>query len=369
LRAPAIIIRMGFSKRKLEQILCFILLVWMSCACSNLGATQTAVPTEIETAETGWYDIYFTKPDDKQAASYRGGPDEPLAKAIEEAHLSVDVAAHQLNLWSLRDALLAAARRGVTVRMVVESDFMDEPEIGQLKEAGILVLGDRRESTMHNKFVIIDRVEVWTGSLNFTVSDVYRNNNNLIRIRSAPIAANYTAEFNEMFEQDLFGDKTLPQTPYPSVTINNTQIEVYFSPDDGTAAEIIRHIQSARESINFLAFSFTSDDIASAMLAKAAEGVSVAGVFESSQVSSNIGGEFELMREAGLDVRLDGNPRNMHHKVIIIDEGTVITGSYNFSANAEKRNDENTLVIHDPAIAAQFMAEFARIFQEAQGNQ
>jgi phosphatidylserine/phosphatidylglycerophosphate/cardiolipin synthase-like enzyme len=360
---------MGLSGSKKEFIGLLALLVWMSSACTSMGWAKTAVPLATETTAPGWYTVYFTKPDDPQAGAYRGGPDEALARAIEQAHLSVDIAAHQLNLWSLRDALLSAARQGVTVRMVVESDFMDEPEIRQLKDAGIPVLGDRRESTMHNKFVIIDRAEVWTGSLNFTVSDVYRNNNNLIRIRSSQLAENFTTEFDEMFEQDLFGDKTLAQTPYPSLTINGTQIETYFSPDDGTAAEIIRHLQGARESIHFMAFSFTSDDIASAMLAKAAGGLSVSGVFEASQVLSNIGSEFELLREAGLDVRLDGNPRNMHHKVMIIDGATVITGSYNFSANAEKRNDENTLVIHNPAIAGQFMVEFERVFGETQVNQ
>jgi phosphatidylserine/phosphatidylglycerophosphate/cardiolipin synthase-like enzyme len=360
---------MGLSGSKKEFIGLLALLVWMSSACTSMGWAKTAIPLATETAAPGWYTVYFTKPDDPQAGAYRGGPDEALARAIEQAHLSVDIAAHQLNLWSLRDALLSAARQGVTVRMVVESDFMDEPEIRQLKEAGIPVLGDRRESTMHNKFVIIDRAEVWTGSLNFTVSDVYRNNNNLIRIRSSQLAENFTTEFDEMFEQDQFGDKTLAQTPYPSLTINGTQIETYFSPDDGTAAEIIRHLQGARESIHFMAFSFTSDDIASAMLAKAAGGLSVSGVFEASQVVSNIGSEFELLREAGLDVRLDGNPRNMHHKVMIIDGATVITGSYNFSANAEKRNDENTLVIHNPDIAGQFMVEFERVFGETQVNQ
>jgi phosphatidylserine/phosphatidylglycerophosphate/cardiolipin synthase-like enzyme len=360
---------MGLSKIIREQVIICVLLVWMSSACSDKEGAQTAIPSETLVAETGWYSIYFTKPDDPRAASYRGGPDEALAQAIEQAHLSVDIAAHQLNLWSIRDALLTASRRGVAVRMVVESDFMDEPEIQQLKEAGVPILGDRRESIMHNKFVVLDRVEVWTGSLNFTVSDVYRNNNNLIRIRSSRLAENYTAEFNEMFEQDLFGDKTLPQTPYPSLTIDGTPLEVYFSPDDGTAAEVIRQIQNARESIYFMAFSFTSNDIASAILARAAEGLIVAGVLESSQVQSNIGGDFDLFREAGLDVRLDGNPSNMHHKVIIIDAKTTITGSYNFSTNAEMRNDENTLVIHDPSIANLFMAEFERVYNEARIKQ
>ena len=65
-------------------------------------------------------------------------------------------------------------------------------------------------------------------------------------------------------------------------------------------------------------------------------------------------------------MRLDGNPLNMHHKVIIIDESVVIFGSYNFSRSAEERNDENTLIIHNPELAAQFLAEFERVQAKAQ---
>jgi phosphatidylserine/phosphatidylglycerophosphate/cardiolipin synthase-like enzyme len=56
----------------------------------------------------------------------------------------------------------------------------------------------------------------------------------------------------------------------------------------------------------------------------------------------------------------------MHHKVLIIDERIVVTGSYNFSASAEKRNDENTLVIHNPEVAALFLAEYERVYATAQ---
>jgi phosphatidylserine/phosphatidylglycerophosphate/cardiolipin synthase-like enzyme len=354
---------------KIQRLAFYLILAWMSSACLSLEWPGAAPSIETQQPTREHYSIYFTNPEDPRAGSYRGGPDEALAQAINKARLSVDVAAHQLNLWSIRDALLSAARRGVTVRMVVESDYLDEPEIQRLKEAGIPVLGDRRESLMHNKFVVLDRAEVWTGSMNFTTSDAYRNDNNLIRIRSARLAENYSAEFKEMFELDLFGNNILAETPHPSLSLDGIRMEVYFSPDDGTAGEITRLIQAAQESIYFLAFSFTSDDIAQAITVKAKEGVRVAGVLEESQVLSNIGSEYELFRESGMDVRLDGNPRNMHHKVILIDERTVITGSYNFSANAEKRNDENSLVIHDPDIARIFMTEFERVYRDAQSNE
>ncbi len=118
--------------------------------------------------------------------------------------------------------------------------------------------------------------------------------------------------------------------------------------------------------ISFLAFSFTSDDLANAILERAAAGVDVAGVMDEGQVQSNIGTQYDAFRRAGLDVRLDANPDKMHHKVFVIDGKIVVTGSYNFSNNAETRNDENTLILYNQEIAVQYLAEFQRIFQAAE---
>lgn len=329
---------------------------------SPAGGLQPTLPT----GAAAWYQIYFTDPASPGAASYRGGPDAALAEAINQARLSVDVAIYDLNLWSIRDALLAAQDRGVPVRVVTESDNLDEPELNELKEAGMPVLGDRREGLMHNKFVIIDQADVWTGSMNFTTTDGYRNNNNLVFIRSSRLAEDYEAEFEEMFTQDVFGASG-SDTPYPNLNLDGTRLEVYFSPDDGTARHILDWINSAQESIDFMAYSFTSDEIAAAMLERAQAGVAVRGIFETAQYRTNIGTQFDRLRQAGLDVRLDGNPNNMHHKVIIIDQRVVIMGSYNFSNSAENRNDENTLIVSNADWAAQFMQEFDRLFVQA-GN-
>jgi len=137
---------------------------------------------------------------------------------------------------------------------------------------------------------------------------------------------------------------------------------VYFSPDDGVLHHILELVNGAQQSVYFMAYSFTSDELAQALLERAAAGIEVKGVFEADQYLSNIGTEFDPLSAAGLDIRLDGNPDHMHHKVIIIDEQIVITGSYNFSANAEDRNDENLLVIHDPALAHLYLVEFQRVF-------
>ena len=345
----------------------FLVLILITCACTPGASLQdTITPSTPTAAVSDWYTVYFTDPTNPTASSYRGGIDENLATAIDQARISVDVAIYDLNLWSIRDALINAHRRGAAVRMVTESDNMDEQEIQDLKDAGIEVLGDRRESLMHDKFVIIDRSEVWTGSMNFTTGGGYLDNNNLIRLRSSKLAEDYRLEFEQMFLDDHFGSHKTSNTPDPAVTMNDSLIEVYYSPQDGTLEHILEVVNAAQESIYFLAYSFTSDELAAALIEQAKSGVTVRGVFDKDQYHSNQGTEFDNLLNAGMDVSLDGNPRLMHHKVIIIDEQIVITGSYNFSNNAEENNDENTLIIHNPEIAAAFMREFQQIYDLSQ---
>lgn len=338
-------------------------------ACSGLINLETDhLPPSSEAANADLSDnltAYFSDPENPVSSSYRGGPDEALADAIRDARVSVDMAIHFLDLWSIRDALIDAHRRGVTVRLVTESDYMDVPEIQEVREAGIPVLGDRREGRMHNKFVVIDRQEVWTGSLNLSVNGAYRYDNNLVRVRSSSLAEDFTTEFEEMFVDDRFGPGSPANTPYPSLSVEDTRVEVYFSPDDGVANHLLALVRAARESIYFMAFAFTADDLSEAMIQRSHTGVNVSGVFDKGQSRSNVGTEYDKMRAAGLDVRLDGNSGKMHHKVIIIDESILITGSYNFSRNAETQNDENVLVIHNPEIAARFLKEFERVYSKA----
>jgi len=314
----------------------------------------------------GWFELYFTDPTSPLATQETGGLDGPLAAAIDSARLTVDVAIYSLSLNSVRDALIRAHKRGVQVRMVMESDNLDRTDPQILMDAGIPILGDRREGLMHDKFMVIDNSEVWLGSMNFTDSGAYTDNNNLMRIRSVKMAENYTKEFEEMFVDDMFGPDVVAETPHPRVIVNDTPIDVYFSPDDHVQDSFVELIENAQGSINFMAFSFTSDPIGDAVLARAEQGVTVSGVMEAEQVKSNIGTEFDPFSQAGLDVLLDGNDGQMHHKVMIIDESIVIFGSYNFTASAETKNDETLIVVYNKDIAAQFMEEFHRVYAQAE---
>lgn len=295
-----------------------------------------------ETTDEGWYDVYFSQPDAPGSSRLHGGPDSALAQAIGEARYSIDVAVMRLDLWSLRDALLDADRRGVNIRVVVDSDYILVNEIQDLIGAGIPVVADRRESLMHHKFTVIDQLDVWSGSMNYTINGAYRNDNNLIHIRSSKLAQSYTREFEEMFMDDRFGALSEADTPYPRVNINGIEVEVYFSPDDHVLRRLVSLINAAEESIEFLAFVFTSDPLAEALIARGADGVRVRGVIERGQANSS-GSEVGHLVLAGLDLRLDANRDKMHHKVFLIDGEIVVTGSYNFSRNAEEKKRREPL--------------------------
>lgn len=339
-----------------------------SAAVTSNTPSQTppGLPTQDATAsDTPVFYVFFTDPASPGSSLHAGGLDEALVAAIDAARVSVDIAVYNFTLQNVAESLLRASQRGVPVRLVMETGALDGDVPQWLLYNGIPIVTDQRESLMHNKFIIIDGLEVWTGSMNLTTSGVYSDNNNMVRMRSPAIAADYHAEFEEMFTRQVFSSTGGDATPYPVVDVDGHRVEVYFSPDDGVARHVIDLVSSATTSVDFLSYSFTSDDLAAAMIERSHAGVLVRGIFDETMVQSNEGVEFPALKDAGLDVHLDGNPGLMHHKVIIVDDRAVIFGSYNFTRAAEERNDENLVIVYDRNLARLYREEFERIYARA----
>jgi len=317
----------------------------------------------------GWYQVYFTTPKyPDKASDHHGGLGDRLTEFINAAKTSVDVAAYQLDLPNVTQALLDARKRGATVRVVSDIDILNDPKenpaFKQLQGAGIPVVAGNSNAIMHDKFVVVDKAKVWTGSWNFTENDTYRYNNNAIEILSAELARNYTVTFEKMFSDKKFGPQRKPGGTTPKLTIGGAAVENYFAPEDKVAGKISARLKNAGKTIDFMAFAFTDDDIGKVIADRAQAGVIVRGVFETTGSETQYS-EYGKMKRAGLDVWQDGNPYLMHHKAFIIDSKTVVLGSFNFSQNAETENDENVLIVDDATLAQQFQAEFARIYAQA----
>ncbi len=347
-----------------RSVLLTTALLFLVLSCNFLDGGSKPV---IEEPGGVWYQVYFTAPrypdEDKH---HTGGLDERLAEAIDEAQKSVDVAAYEFNLTRVAEALIAAHQGGVHVRLVTDTDNVDESAVLSLRQAGIAVVDDDRGGLMHNKFVVIDESVVWTGSWNLTDNGTYRNNNNAVMLRSVRLAENYAAEFEEMFSDRAFGPDSPSDTPHPKLKISGVAMENYFAPEDEVAEKLISLLEGAQSSIRFMAYSFTDDDIAQTMRNRAKAGVVVQGVFETRGADSEYSEYGKLKKVAGVEVRRDGNPYIMHHKVIIIDDQTVVLGSYNLSASADERNDENVLIVHSAEFATPYLNEFQRVWNDAE---
>jgi phosphatidylserine/phosphatidylglycerophosphate/cardiolipin synthase-like enzyme len=319
-----------------------------------------------------WLELYFIDPTSPFAQREVGSVDDLVSASIIAARQSVDVALRALSLESVTKALITVARRGIPVRVITETDSLaGRSNFPALRDAGIPVIDDQQPGLMNDKFIVIDQNQVWTGSVDYNVAGVFREYNSVVRVLSPEIGADYTKEFDEMFVNNQFGRLVVPETPYSSVTIQGTQVDVLFSPDDFVLDRLSLLLGGAQQSIYFLAYSFGSNDLGNVIREKAAQGITVAGVLESDQVTSeqanpNQVDELNLFRKAGLDVRLDGKPEVMNHKIMIIDGRIVVMGSYDFTDRAENENDENVLIIYDEKIAQKFMEEFQRIQSRAQ---
>lgn len=321
-------------------------------------------------SEGVWYTVYFTKPEYPERQGNRhGGVDQAIVADFERAQKTIDVAVFDLRLPSLADALVRAAERGVAVRALVDYDANQDAReftdaVAKLEKAGIPVVKDDRGAFMHNKFALIDNRLLWTGSMNFTPNDTYRNNNNMLRLDNPALIANYAHIFERLYLIRAL-DVPAKQIPNPRIQLEGgIALENYFSPNGGAQQAIIRRIQGATKNIRITAFAFTDDPMAELLIAKHNQGVRVQAVFETRN-NTGPGAEYGKLKRAGIDVLEDGNCYILHSKLMIIDDRTVITGSYNFTDAANKTNDENLLIIDDPALAKSYIEEFDRIYKQA----
>jgi phosphatidylserine/phosphatidylglycerophosphate/cardiolipin synthase-like enzyme len=213
---------------------------------------------------------------------------------------------------------------------------------------------------MHDKFWIFDRKTVWTGSTNITVSGMFEQDNNVIAINSPELAEIYERQFEEMWAGN-FNSKSPSTVDQQKLTIDGTPIQVLFSPEDKAISQIVPYLQGAKKSIRFMAFTFTQPLIGEAMIEAAKRKVKVSGVFETVGADSEYG-EMTPLACAKIPVRIDGNFAFLHHKVIIVDNRYVITGSLNFTDNADQSNNENVIIIDNTEIAKLYTAEFERVW-------
>ena len=139
-------------------------------------------------------------------------------------------------------------------------------------------------------------------------------------------------------------------------------VSTYFSPRLGAADQIIGFIDHCESTLDIAVYAITHDEIAEAIARAHKRGVKVR-VITDHLMSTNKGSDDEKLKVMGVDVRKDTQAGAMHHKVCIGDSSAVITGSFNWSKNADKHNAENFVIIRLKYAVRAFQKEFERIWK------
>jgi phosphatidylserine/phosphatidylglycerophosphate/cardiolipin synthase-like enzyme len=143
-------------------------------------------------------------------------------------------------------------------------------------------------------------------------------------------------------------------------------IACYFSPKGGCTEAVVAEIGQARESILVQAYSFTSTPIAKALVEARKRGVQITVILD----KSNLTGQYssaDFVLHASIPTYIDDKHAIAHNKIMLIDGRTIITGSFNFTKQAESSNAENLLVIHNhPDLFAQYQTNFKRHLDHSQ---
>ena len=135
------------------------------------------------------------------------------------------------------------------------------------------------------------------------------------------------------------------------------ETKVYFSPNGGCTGAIVREINGAQKTVDVMMYSFTSRPIVQAMDQAKARGVAIRVLLDKGQETQKYAkGRYFINK--GISVKYDTGSGLMHNKVGIIDGKVLFTGSFNWTAQAEKNNAENLLVIEDTVLINKYQERF-----------
>jgi phosphatidylserine/phosphatidylglycerophosphate/cardiolipin synthase-like enzyme len=223
---------------------------------------------------------------------------------------------------------------------------------------------DNAASIMHDKFFVVDNRFVWTGSTNVSGSCSGGYNANLVTLIDAPqVAAWYVQEFEQMYVHGRFHNEKQANGPYRAEFAQaGVSLDVLFSPQDKPITNAVRPlIQGATDRIDVAIFFLTHKWITKDLLDAHRRGVKVRVILDATAAKNGYT-KHELLREAGIPVKVENWGGKMHMKSAVIDGKHVITGSMNWTSAGEGGNDENTVVLHSEKLAREYEVYFQKIW-------
>ena len=288
-----------------------------------------------------------------------------LISQINQAQNSLYISTYGCDtIPEMHKAFLNAKARGVKIQVVYDTSIKnDYPDTKILVNLADTSATEAKSILMHNKFMIIDKSKVITGSMNFSTTDLSGFNSNcLFFINSKEIAQIYLEEFNQMLAGKFHNSK-IP-IKHKTVLLNNTKVTPFFSPKDKIITNnVIPMINQANKYIYIPAFIITHQDFADSLIKAKQRGVDIKLIIDATNYQAS-NSKVKTLRNAGIPVKIENYAGKVHSKSIIIDDKYIISGSMNFTLSGENKNDENVLIIEDERLARYYRGFFEYLWNK-----
>ncbi|MEE2904582.1 MAG: phospholipase D-like domain-containing protein [Myxococcota bacterium] len=314
--------------------------------------------------------IDATTPDWHQAdlkASLYFAPNDPLQSIVlshlEAAQTSIRMAFFNVRLNQVLTILRNKLAAGVDIKIILDKKQQDlfYNDMGErMIMAGLdVTLVERTEamdSTMHNKFTIIDGKTVLTGSANYSHTAFNISDEDMIVMESTDLAARYDLEFDEL----LAGGDAV-STPYPP----NSVLRAWMGPEDDLHDKVINLINSAQSQVLVAMFQLNVNIVVDALIAAKNRGVNVVVILDERQATQEGSDADDELTAAGINVVIadatGGSFAEMHSKFVTVDHTKLIMGSFNWTNLGAFFNDENIVEVDDPHLASRAEGKFAEM--------
>ena len=137
--------------------------------------------------------------------------------------------------------------------------------------------------------------------------------------------------------------------------------ECYFFPNAANEQKVVSMLRTCKKTLDIAIFSLTLDSIAEAILEAFQRGIKVR-IIADDECAKNKGSNIKLLASVGIPCKTDNAVYHMHHKFAVLDDSVVIMGSFNWTGQAVKYNQENIFFYEDKNIASQYAKEFERLW-------
>ncbi|NLI11025.1 MAG: hypothetical protein GX447_09775 [Elusimicrobia bacterium] len=310
-----------------------------------------------------------------------------VVNAINASVKSFDGVIYSINMKDVPDALISARDRGVKIRLIIDHSHVYPRMDAQIKKLanagpGIEVRvsrGYRTYGVNHNKITIHDGELVTLGSYNWTFGATFSNYENTIVARHPIYVDGYKKYFEWMWsnsakieqgpipEQQVGAYGQPPMDNKPVMSLNGTPVPAYlFSPGSDTENRIAALMDSAKQSIDAVTFTFSSKPIADALIRAHKRGVKVRFLEDIGMAKKSSMARY--VYESGVPMKWTGGRNEkgaMHNKFIIFDGKILATGSYNFTTNGSANSFENLIFISDENAVKAYQSKFGWFYSQA----